>query len=472
MDAATRVLLLIACAVGLYAWSAPAAAQAVDQCAITSDVDIAKRIDGRARIEATEAPRWLPDGQPFTMTVKRPYSASTVFYAIAFKLGVAEPTDTSVSPDAVVRVRFLTAAPDGTDTKVTFVAPAVDDDHATKQHYFPSLFWPDFTVLALACDPKQADPSYVVRMHTRLSTHLYAWIIAVLLVVLLYFGAAASVHFRRRGVFDVARGIAQTLSGRAAMAGGAGRPRGYSLNPLEIAAGVDGKASLSTLQLFFFSEIIVGLVAYVLLRAGVLSNLSADVLLLLGIAGAGTTAAQITNVSRQRLSFDNWAWLIHHGWLPENGRERRPARWSDLITTDGTFDAAKFQMLAFSVVVGGALLAIGLDGLNAFTIPPAILGILGLSQVLYIGGKIAKPASITELDTSMDQLRKAERDFIDKTASIWTQAGASDQVKLSQARTAAPSEYTAYQAKVKEVTVMFQSVIGDLQPGAVTEPMA
>ena len=68
-------------------------------------------------------------------------------------------------------------------------------------------------------------------------------------------------------------------------------------------------------------------------------------------------------------------------------------------------------MLSFSFVVGIALLMTGLSGLANFTIPMALLGVIGLSQVTYVGGKIVAPTKFGDLDSKLTELRKAQEDF-------------------------------------------------------------
>src|SRR5262249_46800543 len=150
-----------------------------------------------------------------------------------------------------------------------------------------------------------------------------------------------------------------------------------------------------------FSVIVVGLVAYIFSRTGILSELSGTILVLLGIAGVGSAAAKGTDVSRNRLDFDNWVWFIRKGWLPKGGlAEVNNARWRDIVTTNGEFDVYHFQNLIFSIVVGGALVFIGLRDLATFSIPETLLGILGLSQVVYLGGKLVAPPSCSELNAA------------------------------------------------------------------------
>src|SRR5215213_78968 len=130
------------------------------------------------------------------------------------------------------------------------------------------------------------------------------------------------------------------------------------LDPVVLTAGANGKGSVSKLQVLFFTIIVFGLLGYVVLRAGILSNVSLTVLGLLGIAGVGAAASKATDVTKNRLDFDNWAWLIRKEWLPPGGlAAENTAKWRDIVTSDGEFDIYRFQSFIFSVVVGGALLA-------------------------------------------------------------------------------------------------------------------
>jgi hypothetical protein len=189
------------------------------------------------------------------------------------------------------------------------------------------------------------------------------------------------------------------------------------LDPIELCADVNGKASVSKLQILFFSIIVFGLLSYIVMRTGVLSDLSPSILLLLGISAVGAAASKATEVSRSRLDFDNWAWLIRKGWLPPGGLcAVSQARWRDLVTPDGEFSVYNFQMLIFSLVVGGALLTTGLNDLASFSVPDTLLGVLGLSQAVYVSGKLVAPPSFKELNDAVSRLRKLEADFVEAAA--------------------------------------------------------
>ncbi len=98
------------------------------------------------------------------------------------------------------------------------------------------------------------------------------------------------------------------------------------LDPVQITANAWGRASLPKLQIFGFSLIIFGLLLYSQMRNGILSGLSTDVLLLLGISGVGTAAARYTHLAKRRLSLENWAWLRSQQWLPTTEAEKKNVR--------------------------------------------------------------------------------------------------------------------------------------------------
>ena len=53
-----------------------------------------------------------------------------------------------------------------------------------------------------------------------------------------------------------------------------------------------------------------------------------------------------------------------------------------------------------SIVVAVALIRTNLSDLSAFKIPGELLTLLGLSQIVFIGGKAVEKSAYNELDTS------------------------------------------------------------------------
>jgi hypothetical protein len=178
-------------------------------------------------------------------------------------------------------------------------------------------------------------------------------------------------------------------------------------NPIHLTVNDVGVPSVQKFQVILFSSLVVGLLLYLLLRLGNLVSLSSSVVGLIGISGVSAAASAGVTQQNKRLSFDNWAWLQNEKILI-NTDKPRPALWSDLITSNHEFDVYKMQALVFSMVVAIALFIAGAGGdLDTFNVPDALLGVLGLSQVTYIGGLLAQPPSVADLDTALTNLRNA-----------------------------------------------------------------
>lgn len=191
------------------------------------------------------------------------------------------------------------------------------------------------------------------------------------------------------------------------------------LNPLVITSGTFGKASLSRLQLLGFTIIIIGLLVYILILTGNLSDLSNDVLVLLGFSASGTIGTGAVQSINKRLSFENWAWVRNQHWLivGEQGCSEHPkpkpeehARWKDLILDDnGTLNVYKFQLALASLLVAVFLIRSGGTNLVGFKMPQGFPELLGISNLFYILGKAFEPPSFTELNTTLNGLRDLDK---------------------------------------------------------------
>ena len=251
------------------------------------------------------------------------------------------------------------------------------------------------------------------------------------LVVLVAYGVSAM-------IYGTVKGVAQPYS------------------PVVLTAGRFRRGSLANLQVLFFTLIVVWLVFLELARGHGLVDFKTDILLLLGVTALGTGTARVTASAKKNLTIQNWAWLKTKGWIRQDV-EREPAdrrpRWSDLLVSDGTFEISKFQALVFSLLVGIALVHAGIQGFDAtFTIPDFYLGVMGLSQFVYVGGKAVAPNPVVQLNEQLTKLRTLDLQFTDAVALAWKQAGpaATDaNGLLTEARLAAPAVYNAYIAAAR-----------------------
>jgi hypothetical protein len=189
------------------------------------------------------------------------------------------------------------------------------------------------------------------------------------------------------------------------------------LDPVQITANPWGRASLGKLQIFMFTLIVFGLLLFYLLRSSVLAALSTDIMLLMGISAVGAAGGKIAYTANRRLSLQNWAWLIRHGWLPKHPDARdiaTRAKWSELFLDSETeeFDPYSFQMAIFSLIVALALARTGLSGLGTFKIPTELLALLGISQAVFIGGKAIDTGGYRELGEKLDEVRRHELNVV------------------------------------------------------------
>jgi hypothetical protein len=177
-------------------------------------------------------------------------------------------------------------------------------------------------------------------------------------------------------------------------------------NPIHLTANVFQQASVQKAQVLLFSLLVGEMLLSFVLRTGALITISPTVVGLLGISGIGAVAAQATYQQKTRLSFENWAWLEDRGALkqPAPGANRGPY-WRELVLTNREFDVYKLQTIIFTIVVAAALIVDGASDLSTFTVPETLLGVLGLSQVVYVGGVLVKPPATGDLDAALTKMR-------------------------------------------------------------------
>ncbi|WFT96999.1 hypothetical protein QA633_08085 [Bradyrhizobium barranii] len=349
----------------------------------------------------------LPTGGNVDVGLDEPFSESEYYFG-ALDIGTSTP---------VIMDRPDVKARQAADTDPIVKKGWMKKDRTIVNLRIPDVLdapWRQAQLYVFTC--RDGSPFKVSETAVRLSPGLYSAGLAWLIVFLGYLVAAFAFRTSRP-------------------------PNVYAyLDPIAMSAGADGKASLGKLQIMMFSLIVFGLITYFLLRTGVLTDISSTVLLLLGIAGIGSTVAKGADNSRTTITPENKAWLLRKQWLPSTLNPNNiDAHWRDLFTTDGEFDVYRYQSFIFSIVVGGALIIGGVTQLSSFEIPQTLLGILGLSQVVYIGGKLVTPTSMADLNKSIDDLRQAEKKF--RASAITANSGV---LPASLTAAVVPANQTAY----------------------------
>lgn len=210
--------------------------------------------------------------------------------------------------------------------------------------------------------------------------------------------------------------------GDAAAAGPkAAGPRGkrhrlwQMLNPIRISAGYKGEPSMSQLQLFSFTLLLGGMLLYLWAWTGALSEMSKDLLILLGVSVTSTVAAKGAAQNKTEEEDKTRSFFIEQGWFEGRSPSVAEPTLRALFGSDGQLDIYKFQMAVFSVITAGYIIMAGTNGLGQISIPEEILYLMGLSQFAYIGGKLVTKRNV-QLDTLTEQLKAKRKLYLEKQA--------------------------------------------------------
>ncbi|WP_291298419.1 hypothetical protein [Elioraea sp.] len=354
--------------------------------------------DGRIAIapqaSASTISSVLPDGGLVPFSIERRFEADLAYFALVGRLGDTPGLHGNRVPAGAREAPVLhaRATEDSQRTELRIRLPRVET----------FALWPAHRVIIMVCRPNRGAIEAVGAIDVPIAGYGTAVVGALALVALVLI-ATAAVRRRMSPGLSVAR----------------------SLDPLVIAQDGLGYGSISRLQVFFFSLIVFGLLTYIALRTGVVAAISGDVLILMGIAAVGTAGAALVGntgpvatrtAETERTPADSGSgsgslapetriFLAATGLVPLD----RVAQWRDLFVARGEIDIFRVQAVVFSIFVGGTLVISGLEQLAAYEIPPTVLGLLGLSQASYVGGKIVfrRPGDIAELDSAAATARAA-----------------------------------------------------------------
>ncbi len=189
---------------------------------------------------------------------------------------------------------------------------------------------------------------------------------------------------------------------------GRGKNHGWRVyDPAVISASDYGSASLANLQILWFTFIVIWLLAYGWLVMGRLLNPSTELLWLLGISGTANVLAKSLISGKQRLSLDNWHWLIEREFLKREV-DIDPidvAKWRDFVLDGGVLDPSRYQLIVFGFLIGFNLLLGDVMNVETFRIPEFFLLLQGLSSGVYLFGKSVSPTTKDELEQHISKLK-------------------------------------------------------------------
>ena len=309
------------------------------------------------------------------------------------------------------------------------------------------LYWNPGRITVIACE-ESGKPAFIGQLDTSYSGRWWSLGAALGFVALVYVLAAIGVSF-----YENRWRIVKVNPVRC-------------LDPVVMCSGPDLRGSMSRLQVLYFTVIVSGLLLFILLRVGLLSDLSQQVLLLLGVSAFGAAATKVTENNKERIDFEKWAWLVKKRWLPPNGpASLTVAKWSDILTGNDGFDVYHFQMLVFSLVVGVGLLKVGYANLATFALPQSLVALLGLSQVVYVAGKIVDQPGVHDLNDALKKLMDAEDAFMAKSGGA-RNLDEAKQMVAEKAKAAAndPNKDTSKDTKAVDEYQAYNKLRGNIRP--------
>lgn len=188
-------------------------------------------------------------------------------------------------------------------------------------------------------------------------------------------------------------------------------------NPIFISQDSLGYGSLARFQILIFTTSVGMVLLYIFIHSGIISGISNEVLLLLGVTVVGGTLARATG-DWLGISATSRQWLL--GTEVLKPRTDKP-RLSDLFETQGEIDVAKVQALLFTSLIAVGILASGVAGLNSFDLPEQIVWLSFVSQGTYVAGKLFPADSRKKVEEDLQALRSAAKEYVVKPGDIQAQ---------------------------------------------------
>ncbi|NRP73910.1 hypothetical protein ILFOPFJJ_04828 [Ensifer psoraleae] len=146
----------------------------------------------------------------------------------------------------------------------------------------------------------------------------------------------------------------------------------------------DNDPSLSLFQVFFWTVITVWGLFYTYAVTGSLLQMTPQMLTLLGIAGTGSVLARWISLSRG----ESTSQPVSSAGASLSNSQDEPFRFWDILNTRGQFDLMKLQLLVFTLLLGVYVICRIAESAAFPVLDTNTLLLLGVSQGVYIGGKL------------------------------------------------------------------------------------
>lgn len=152
------------------------------------------------------------------------------------------------------------------------------------------------------------------------------------------------------------------------------------VRPLNLVRGHDGTASLSNLQLLWWTLAVFGLMIFVWIATGGLATLNQTIIWLLGVGGVGSLAAKAVAINASRN-------MPAKAQIQGQNDQVEVSPWQ-LISVDGRLDLTKLQMLLFTIIAGIYVVTTVWSKVAFPEVPTELLALMGISNGVYVLGKL------------------------------------------------------------------------------------
>jgi hypothetical protein len=224
----------------------------------------------------------------------------------------------------------------------------------------------------------------------------------------------------------------------------------------------DNEPSLALFQIFIWTFITVWGLLYVFIVTGHLLSLTPEMMVLLGIAGTGSFLSRWISASGGAAPQSAPA-------VPDD--KPVPFEFWQILSTEGKFDLLKLQLFVFTLTIAVYVVWRITDTAAFPVLDGNTLLLLGVSQGVYVGGKLAGTTALSraqtikiDLDYKMAKRQKLVDEQVQLTkAQADLKAMGKDLEADSQQRLAAlPELIKASDKEVADANAAYEKAVNDL----------
>jgi hypothetical protein len=176
-------------------------------------------------------------------------------------------------------------------------------------------------------------------------------------------------------------------------------------SPLWLGRTRIGKARMSSFQVAIWTYLVFFVAVYTFLMNGMLIDINQGMLYLLGISGTGSVLSRfVTAKKNERVE------VITSIERDSSKQQRVSPAWTDLIMSAGRVDISRLQILLFTVLTAAY---VGITAMETFQfpeVPEGLLMLMGISNGLYVLGKVSEPSLADKLAEMEIERRTADMD--------------------------------------------------------------